>query len=333
MQEYDVVGMGHALMDIIVDVDDEFLEKLNFEKGSMVLINDEQHNRLLEQLKNKKMIMATGGSASNTIKGVTNLGGKSAFMGMIGHDEYGKNYEKLLSDIHIKAVLKHSTKDTGTSIICVTPDKERTMLTYLGAASEFKEEDVDEDTIKNSKILHIEGFFVGNSETEKAVMKAMKIAKSNGREISMDLADPGLIRAKIDSLKVMLKEYVDIVFVNEHEAFAFTGVEEEDAVHILSEYCDVSIVKLGAKGSIIKHHDKIKNTKTVHKVPIHKVEVVNTNGAGDAYAAGILYSIAHDIPMPKAGKIASYISSRVVSIPEATLSHSIEKEVKKIVDE
>jgi sugar/nucleoside kinase (ribokinase family) len=207
------------------------------------------------------------------------------------------------------------------------------MLTYLGAASEFREKDVDEETVKNSKILHIEGFFVGNPGTEKAVIKAMKIAKANGRMISMDLADPGLIRAKIDSLKIMLKEYVDIVFVNEHEAKAFTGVEEEDAVHILSEYCDVSIVKLGSKGSIIKHHDRKNDTETVHKIPIHKVEVVNTNGAGDSYAAGILYSIANNIPMEKAGKIASYISSRVVSIPEATLSHSIENEVKRIVDE
>jgi len=332
MTEYDVVGMGHALMDIIVDVDDDFLNKLNFEKGSMVLINDEQHTKLMEQLKDKKIIMATGGSASNTSKGVSILGGKSAFMGMIGNDDYGKDYERLLTQSHIRAALANCSKNTGTSIICVTPDKERTMLTYLGAASEFREKDVDEEIVKNSKILHIEGFFVGNPETEKAVIKAMKIAKANHRMISMDLADPGLIHAKIDSLKVMLKEYVDIVFVNEHEAKAFTGVEEEDAIHVLSEYCDVSIVKLGSHGSIIKHNDIISKKKTVHRVPIHKVEVINTNGAGDAYAAGILYSIAHDIPMDKAGKIASYISSRVVAIPEATLNKSIENEIKKILE-
>jgi len=333
MKQYDVVGMGHALMDIIVGVDDEFLKKLNIEKGSMALINDEQHKKLLEQLKDKEIIMSTGGSASNTSKGVSILGGTSAFMGMIGHDEYGKDYEKLLSDINIKAVLSKNTKATGTSIICITPDKERTMLTYLGAAAEFKEKDVDEEVIKNSKILHIEGYFVGNEETYKAVQKAMKIAKANHTTISMDLSDTWLINAKMDTFKEILKEYVDIVFVNEHEAFAFTNKEEEDAVHILSEYCDVAIVKLGSKGSIIKHHDRVSGTKNVHNVPIHKVEVVNTNGAGDSYASGILYSIAHDIPMEKAGKIASYISSRVVSIPEATLNHSLKDEVKRIVGE
>jgi sugar/nucleoside kinase (ribokinase family) len=331
--EYDVVGMGHALMDIIVDVDYEFLNKLGFEKGSMVLINDEQHHRLIEQLKDKKLLKATGGSASNTSKGVSILGGKSAFMGLVGRDDNGKTYEKLLMDSGIKAALKYSEKNTGTSIVCITPDRERTMLTYLGAASEFKEKDVDEDIVKNSKILHIEGYFVGNPGTYTAVLKAMKIAKNHNRMISMDLSDTGLIKAKIDTFKELLKEYVDIVFVNEHEAKAFTDKEEEDAVHILSEYCDVSIVKLGAKGSIIKHHDKINNIKTLHKIPIHKVEVINTNGAGDAYASGILYSIAHNVLMEKAGKIASYISSRVVSIPEATLNHSIEHEVKRIIEE
>ena len=112
MTEYDVVGMGHALMDIIVDVDDDFLNKLNFEKGSMVLINDEQHTKLMEQLKDKKIIMATGGSASNTSKGVSILGGKSAFMGMIGNDDYGKDYERLLTQSHIRAALANCSKNT-----------------------------------------------------------------------------------------------------------------------------------------------------------------------------------------------------------------------------
>ena len=330
--EYDVVGMGHALMDIIVEVDEEFLKDLNLEKGSMILIDDAQHKKILEQLKSKKLIKSTGGSASNTAKGVSILGGKSAFMGKVGLDDNAKTYEKLLTEWHIKAALSTCKKDTGTSIICITPDGERTMITYLGAAGEFSDADVDKDLIKNSKILHIEGYFVGNVETYNAVLKAMKTAKDSGRKVSMDLSDTGLIKAKIDTFKKILKEYVDIVFVNEHEAKAFTGMEGEDALHILSEYCDVSIVKLGSQGSLIKHTDKINNTKTIHQIPIHKVKVVNTNGAGDSYAAGILYSIAHDIPMDKAGFLASYISSKVVSIPEATLNYSLKDDVKKILE-
>ena len=335
-KEYDVVGMGHALMDIIVTVDDEFLQELDVAKGSMTLIDDTKHAALIKMLSDKELKLATGGSASNTIKGISILGGKGAFMGMIGNDDYGNTYEKLLSESHVKPVLGKCDKDTGIAIICVTPDGERTMLTYLGAASEFRIENVDEEIIKRSKILHIEGYFIGNPETEKAVLKAMEIAKATQKKISIDLSDPGLITSKLESIKTILKEYVDIVFVNEYEAKAFTGStgsEEEEAVNILSEYCDVAIVKLGAKGSIIKHHDRASNTKTFHKIPIHRVEVVNTNGAGDAYAAGILYAIAYYIPMNKAGTLASYISSRVVSIPEATLSHGIEDDVKKIVEE
>jgi len=326
-REYDVVGMGHALMDIIVTVDDDFLKELDVAKGSMTLIDDTKHAALIKMLSDKDLLKATGGSASNTIKGVSILGGFGAFMGMIGNDDYGKTYEKLLLKSDVKPALGKCGKDTGIAIICITPDGERTMLTYLGAASEFRIENVDEDIIKKSKILHVEGYFIGNPETEKAVMKAMEIAKANHRKISIDLSDPGLIQGKIESIKTLLKEYVDIVFVNEYEAKAFTGVEEEDAVHILSEYCDVAIVKLGAKGSIIKHRNKI------HNIPVHKVEVVNTNGAGDAYASGILYAIAHDIPIDKAGTLASYISSKVVSIAEATLDHSIADVVKKIVEE
>jgi len=327
-KEFDVIGIGHALMDIIVDVDDAFLEEMNVSKGSMTLIDDAKHKEIIEKISIKNSTEAAGGSAANTIKGVSILGGKSAFMGTIGNDRYGKTYEKLLEDIQVKSILSKNNKNTGTAIICVTPDGERTMMTYLGAASEFREKDVNEESIKNSKILHIEGFFIGNPETEKAVLKAMKIAKANGTKISMDLSDAGLIRAKIDSFKKLLKEYVDVAFVNEHEAKAFTGVEEEDAVHKLAEYCDVAIVKIGSKGSLIKHHNK-----TTYKIPINKVNVVNTNGAGDAYAAGILYSIAHDIPMDKAGKIASYISSQVVSIQEATLSRSLKDDVERILRE
>ncbi len=333
MKTYDVIGIGNPLMDITVNVDDTFLEELGLKKGSMTLIDEIKHSEIIQKLCEKQTLESTGGSASNTIKGVSVLGGTSAFMGMIGNDKYGKEYERLLEKANVKSVLAKCSKNSGLSIICVTPDNERTMITYLGAALEFSESNINEDILKNAKILHVEGFFIELEKNRNAAIKAMKIIKEHNGLVSIDLSDAGLIQRTHNILKDLLKNYVDIVFVNEHEAKAFTGVEELDAAHALSEYCDVSVVKLGSKGSIIKHVDTKQNKTSIHNVAVHKVEVVNTNGAGDSYAAGILYSIANDIPFDKAGKIASYISSKVVSIPEATLNCSLKDEVKKIIEE
>jgi len=333
MTQYDIIGLGNALLDLTIAVQESFLESIDLVKGTMTLVDEERYTRILTKIRELPSEKSSGGSSSNTIKGVSILGGKGAFMGMIGHDSYGKKYEDELNGFNVKTFLSKTNKNTGTAITFITSDGERTFATYLGASIEFAYKNIEEDAIKNSKIIHIEGFFLEPPQHRKAALQAMTIAKNNGVKISVDLSDPHLINRNKEFFKEVLQNYVDIVFVNEHEAKAFTGCEEEDAVNILSEYCDVSIVKLGSKGSIIKHHDRVTNTQTVHNVPIQKVKVVNTNGAGDSYAAGIIYCIANDIPMQKAGKIASYISSRVVSIPEATLSHSIADEVKKIVDE
>lgn len=333
MINYDVVGLGSPLMDITINVENKFLDELNLKKGSMTLINEEKYFEIISKLSDKKILESTGGSASNTIKGVSVLGGRSVFMGMIGNDKYGVHYEKLLHESRVTSALVKCSVNTGLSIICITPDKERTMITYLGAATEFSENNIDEKIIKESKILHVEGFFIELEKNAGAVLKAMKIAKENHVKISIDLSDSGLIERKNVLLKEIMRDFVDIVFVNEHEAFAFTGKKELDALHALSEYCDVSIVKLGSAGSLIKHKDKINNKHTIHNILIHKVEVVNTNGAGDSYASGILYSIANNIPLDKAGKLASYISSKVVSVESATLDSINMDDVKKILEE
>jgi sugar/nucleoside kinase (ribokinase family) len=338
---YDVVCLGNPLMDMTIEVDDAFLDKAQLKKGTMTLIDDSKHSELLHAIKDKKTFRSTGGSASNTANGVSVLGGKSAFIGMIGKDAIGTQYKKLLEEakvLPLVATYSGTDKETGLSMVFITPDKERTMATYLGTALEFSEENITEeieDIIKNSKILHIEGYFIELEKNFKAVLKAMKIAKDNNVKISMDLSDPGLIQRKNVLLNEIMKDYIDIVFVNENEARAFTGFEELDAAHALSKFCEVSVVKLGSKGSIIKHVDKKNKKESIHNILVRKVEVVNTNGAGDSYASGILYSIAKGISFEKAGKIASYISSRVVSIPEATLGSniSLKDEVKRIIDE
>ena len=329
-KQYDVIGLGNALLDLTIDVDDLFLESVHLAKGTMTLVDEEKYSQILQKIVDIPKDKSSGGSSSNAIKGVSILGANSAFIGMVGNDDYGTNYEQELQKSGVKTILSKTNKNTGTAITFITNDGERTFATYLGASLEFSEKNIDESTataITNSKILHIEGFFLEPPQHRLAALKAMNIAKENGIKVSVDLSDPHLIFRNKEFFKEVIEKYVDIVFVNEHEAKAFTELEDVEAAHHLSKYCEYSIVKLGPKGSIIKHGGK------VHNIPIHNVEVINTNGAGDAYAAGILFGIAKGLSMDKSGEIAAFISGKVVERKEATLNYSLRNEVEKILNE
>lgn len=318
MKKYDVAGIGSPLLDFTFEVDDKILEEMNLKKGQMHLIDENKSKEILKRLKEFKVETSPGGSAANTLAGIGILGGKAVFLGKIGNDEYGNIYERKSSINGVKTRLARYNKMTGHAITFITPDSERTFATHLGAALYFRKQDVFEEEIKESKILHIEGYQLEDPELKETSLHAMKIAKANNVKVSLDLADPGLIQRNLESLKKIVKGYANIIFVNETEAEAFTGKKEEDALNEISKFCEVAVVKLGEKGSLIKTNNKI------YKIPINKVNTVNTNGAGDAYAAGILYSIANNIDIEKAGKIAAYISSQVVADKSARLDKKID---------
>ena len=323
MKKYDVIGIGSPLLDFIVEVDDNVLAEMDLKKGEMHLINEEKSKEILKKLKKHSVKTAPGGSSANTLAGVSVLGGSSLLMGKIGKDKHGDIYEQKTSDQGVSVRLSRHDKMTGHAITFITPDAERSFAVHLGAALHFRKHDVFDDEIVASKILHIEGYQLEDHELKAASLHAMKIAKEHDVKVSIDLSDPALIGRNLDDLKELVKEYADIIFVNETEAEAFTGKKEEDALHEIYDICEIAIVKLGDKGSLIKANDMI------YRIPIHKVDVVNTNGAGDAYAAGILYSIANNIDIEKAGKIAAYISGQVVASTGARLDRSLKEDIAK----
>jgi len=192
----------------------------------------------------------------------------------------------------------------------------------LGAAVHFAKEDISLEDIENSKILHLEAYQLEDESLRKAVFSAIEIAKKNGVLISMDLSDSGLVLRNKDFFKEFVSENVDVLFSNEDEAKAFTDKEGRDALDSIYEMCKLAVVKLGSKGSLIKYKDK------VHEILPFKVDAVNTNGAGDTYAAGILYGLANDLDIDKAGELASYAASLVVSNSGARLEHDQRSEVK-----
>lgn len=322
MKKYDVTGLGSALLDFIVEVDDNVLAEMDLKKGEMHLIDEEKSKEILKKIKEHNVKTSPGGSAANTLAGIGSLGGNALLIGKIGDDDHGGIYEQKTSDSGIQARLSRKERVcTGHAITFITPDKERTFATHLGAALHLRKEDVFDQEIKDSRILQIEGYQLEDPEMRKASIHAMKTAKENKVKVSIDLADPALIKRNLEDLKEIVREYGDIIFVNEAEAEAFTGEKSEEALHKIYEMCDVAIVKLGKEGSLIKADDMI------YKIPINEVEEINTNGAGDAYAAGILYSFAKGLDWEKAGKIAAYISSQVVASHSARLERDISEEI------
>ena len=259
-----------------------------------------------------------GGSVANVLAGVSALGGKSVLLGKIGPDNHGNIYhaETKKSGTTSK-LIKHENLDTGHAITFITPDGERTFATYLGASLHFNINDIDENSIKSSKILHIESFTLEDEKLRETIKHAVEIAQHNNTQVSIDLSDSELVKRNIDYLKFFIEKYVDVVFANEEEALAFTEKEELDALHQIYEKCDLAIVKLGNRGSLIKDHQNI------YKIPVHNSSFINSNGAGDMYAAGVLYGLANSMPLEKAGNLASYAASLVVAKDGARVNEDL----------
>jgi len=324
MRNYHVLGIGSALLDLTYEVNDNFLQELGLRKGEMQLITKEKSIELLNRLKNFPVKISPGGSASNTTAGVAFLGGKSFFISKLGDDYNGKIYEEKTKESGVSSYFKiRENEITGNSFIFITPDYERTFATYLGASSYFNEEDIKESLLKETEILHLEGYQLAHINSRKAMYHAAKIAKENNSLISLDLSDAGIVRQNLSLFMDFIKEYVNIIFANESEAEAFTGKNAEEAILEISKYCDITVVKLGEKGSLIK----IKNM--VYTIPSYKTKTINTNGAGDMYSAGILYGLINNLDLEKSGKIASYAASLVVGKPEARYGAELREKINK----
>ena len=323
MQEkkYDVFGIGNALMDTLIKADEEDLKHLNLKKGNMTLIDDSQIDKILDYLKDKEKKEQAGGSVSNTTAGIVNLGGKAFFTGKIGRDEVGFNYENMTIKQGVSCDIKKDNNiATGNAITLITKDSERTFATYLGSAIKFTEKDINKEELLKSKILHLEGYMLEDPTLKKASLYAMDIAKKNNIEISADLSDPSLIERNLEEFKKIVEKYIDILFLNENESKAFTNInDEEKALEHLSKIVKLPIIKLGEKGSIIS----VKN-KTLRFRSFKPKKVVDTTGAGDMYAAGILYGITNGLSLEKAGKIASYAATKVIEQTGARLDYKLD---------
>ncbi|WP_346861454.1 adenosine kinase [uncultured Draconibacterium sp.] len=322
-----VLGVGNALIDVIsVLKDDAVLEKFGLPRGSMTLVDADQSKIIYDTIYSEESELATGGSVANTMRSMANLGGNGGYMGKIGHDDLGTLFKSDFEKAGVKTHLFYSEISTGRVMGMVSPDSERTMATYLGAAAELVPAEFTPDIFEGYEYVYIEGYLVFNHDLIAACAKG---AKAAGVKIAIDLSSFNVVEANLDFLKDLIKNYVDIVFANEEEAKSFTGLEPEDALHEISKNCELTIVKVGKEGSMIKRGDELV------KVGVIPAKALDTTGAGDAYSAGFFYGLTNGYSLDVCGKIAALVSGKVVEVMGPNLPDTqwpeIHKEIEKIV--
>lgn len=320
--------MGNALTDILLQIEnDSILASLNLPKGGMQLINTERSEEISFAVSQYDKIMATGGSASNTINGITKLGLNAGFVGKIGKDDIGLFFTNDSVNNGVNPHLLLSETPSGRCIVLVSPDSERTLCTYLGAACELEASDLKPEMFQGYDFFHIEGYLVQNHDL---IRTAVKMAKEEGLKVSIDLASYNVVEANLDFLHEIVKEYVDIVFANEEEARAFTTKEPKEALIQISNHCNIAVVKIGKEGSYIKSGDNQVQIKP------RLAKAIDTTGAGDLYAAGFLFGLAKDYSLEVCGKIGSLVSGNVVEVLGAKMTdevwEDIHAEIRKIVN-
>ncbi len=306
---YDVYGIGNALVDIQYRVEPKFLEDTGIAKGLMTLIDDNRQELLIGQLKGLEADRSSGGSAANTMICVANCGGRSFYACKVGDDGDGEFY---LTDLEAAGVTSNPSNKTpgitGKCLVMITPDADRTMNTFLGITSTFGPEQIDLAGIGESSYLYIEGYLVASDSGFEAAIAAQKSAREQGTKVSLTLSDASIVDAFKDRMESLVAGGVDLLFCNEDEARMFTGAAStEEACEVLSGRVEGFALTCGAEGALIRHEGQ-----TIQS-PGFAVDAVDTNGAGDSFAGAYLFGLTNGYGSASAGKLATYVSSRVVS--------------------
>jgi sugar/nucleoside kinase (ribokinase family) len=304
----DVLGVGNAIVDVLAETDDAFLSAEGIAKGGMTLIDTARAKQLYSSM--PAGIEASGGSAANTMAGIASLGGKCAYIGKIANDQLGEVFAHDIRAIGVGFATKPLTggEPTARCLILITPDAQRSMNTFLGASSLLGEDDLDAALIRSASVTYLEGYLFDRDEAKAAFFAAAKIAHDAGRKVALTLSDTFCV-ARHHAEFTKLVSHVDILFANEGEAAALTGETEfAAAVKALSAKCPTVCVTHGAEGSVIASGGQI------HKIAAAPVaQLIDTTGAGDLYAAGVLYGITAGLDLPAAGRIGSIAAAEAIS--------------------
>jgi len=312
MSHYDVYGIGNALVDKEFEVEDSFFAEAGIEKGFMTLIEEDKQQQLLDLLSSRYPLkkQAGGGSAANTLYALSQFGGKAFYSCKVAGDEPGDFYVAELGDHNIETnLLPHrEAGTTGRCVVMVTPDAERTMLTYLGISQYVSEQELNVDAAKQAKYIYIEGYLVTSDSARAAARHLKKIAKDNLVKTALTFSDPAMVEYFRDGVNEVLGDGVDLLFCNEQEAKIWSEEEDfEAACNKLKTIAGQFAVTRGARGARL-----FDGTRYID-IPAHNVKAVDSNGAGDMFSGAFMYGITQGMNFQQAGELASLASAAVVS--------------------
>ena len=318
-----IYGIGNPIVDIIFHVSDDEIKALGLKKGTMSLVSKNRQAEIVNYLKIKNALVFPGGSAPNTIIACCGLGIPSALSGKIGGDKFGKIYLDQIKKHNVISRVVKGKGSTGTSVVLITPDAERTMNTHLGMCREFNEKDIDEELLRNSSFLYFTGYMWDTESQKKAIQKAVKIAKSSNLKICFDVADPFAVERNRESFLEFIKNNVDIVFANQPElSILFKSKKVDDTINKLMNIVKCGAVKLGKEGSIVF------NNYNKSQIKPSLILAKDTTGAGDMYAAGFLSSFFKTNDYKSSGIAGSALAEEVIQIDGAQLSKNRMKEIR-----
>lgn len=316
-----IIGMGNALVDVLVRIDDDsLLEKLHLPKGSMQLIQEDTLSEIRKYTSGMKIHRSTGGSAGNTVCALAALGANPGFIGKVGQDETGAFFGDTLRQRGVNALLATCDLPSGIASTFISTDGERTFGTYLGAAATLRAEDLSRKMFAGYNYLYIEGYLLQDHDL---MLRAVQLAKEEGLQVCLDMASYNVVEAERDFFDQLIVKYVDIVFANESEALAYTGKTPHEALEEIASKCSIAVVKTGKEGSLVK-----KGTEVIQLLSCLVDNVLDTTGAGDFYAAGFMYGLTCGYSLEKCVQISTILATAVIQEVGTTLPAKKWDEIK-----
>jgi len=306
---FDVVGIGNAIVDVLVQTEDGFLEDHGLTKGTMALVDQSQAERLYASL--GPGLETSGGSAANTLAGLAQLGGRAGFIGRVRDDQLGAIFAHDIRSVgaYYETAAATSGPSTARCLILVTADAQRTMCTYLGASVNLHPDDLDLDLVRQAKVLYLEGYLWDSDEAKQAFIAAAEVMRESGGEVALSLSDAFCVDRHRESFQDLVDGHVDILFANEMEITSLYKANTfEEAVDQVRGRCRVAALTRSAEGSLV-----LSGEQSLPIAPFHLGELVDTTGAGDLYAAGFLYGYTRGDSLERCGRLGSLCAGQVVT--------------------
>lgn len=304
----DVLGIGNAIVDVIAHADDAFLDAQSMPKGGMALIDEARAEAIYEAM--GAGIQASGGSAGNTIAGIASLGGKGGYIGKVKADVLGHvfTHDLRAMGVHFDTPAATEGPATARCLILVTADAQRTMNTFLGACVNLTPDDIDEQIVASAGITYLEGYLFDPPHAKEAFRKAARIARDAGRKVALSLSDSFCVARYRDEFRALIDEHIDILFANEDEIMALYESDLDTAIEAVSKSAGIAAITLGAKGSMI-----VSGSERIAVPVAHVSQVVDTTGAGDLYAAGVLHGLSQGLSLAECGRLGSIAAGEIIS--------------------